>query len=81
MRHRWSVSWCDDLLDDEVVDGMPMDLIDLYWGPPVATQEFVEYYIPYELCTYRTAQGDYRQVTYNNRIVSEPKSNAANFRN
>jgi hypothetical protein len=74
-------SWCDDLLDDEVVDGMAMDLIDLYWGPPVATQEFVEYYIPYELCTYRTAQGDYRQVTYNNRIVSEPKSNAANFRN
>jgi hypothetical protein len=74
-------SWCDDLLDDEVVDGMPMDLVDLYWGPPVATQEFVEYYTPYELCTYRTAQDDYRQVTYNNRIVSEPSSNAANFRN
>jgi hypothetical protein len=74
-------SWCDDLLDDEVVDGMPMDLVDLYWGLPVATQEFVEYYTPYELCTYRTLQGDYRQVTYNNRIVSNPKSNAANFRN
>jgi hypothetical protein len=74
-------SWCDDLLDDEVVDGMPMDLVDLYWGPPVATQDFVEYYNPYELCTYRTAQGDYRQVTYSNRIVSEPKANAANFRN
>ncbi|HZC35069.1 MAG TPA: hypothetical protein VE242_05620, partial [Chthoniobacterales bacterium] len=72
-------SWCDDLFDDQVVDGMPMDLVDLYWGSPVATQDFVEYYIPYQLCTYRTEQGDYRQVTYQNRIVSEPKPNAANF--
>jgi hypothetical protein len=73
-------SWCDDLLDDEVADGMPMDLVDLYWGPPVSTQDFVEYYVPYELCTYETAQGDYRQVTYSNRIVSQPVSDAANFR-
>ena len=73
-------SWCDDLFDDEVAAGMPMDLVDLYWGPPVATQEFVEYYVPYELCTYETAQGDYRQVTYSNRIVSQPLSDAANFR-
>jgi hypothetical protein len=74
-------SWCDDLLDDQVATGMPMDLVDLYWGQPVATQEFVDYYIPYELCTYLTDQGDYRQVTYNNRIVSQPISDAANIRN
>jgi hypothetical protein len=74
-------SWCDDLFDDEVTNGMPMDLVDLYWGPPVATQEFVEYYVPYELCTYQTAQGDYRQVTYHNRVVSQPLSDAAHFPN
>jgi hypothetical protein len=72
-------SWCDDLLDDEVVDGMSMDLVNLYWGPPVETQEFVEYYIPYQLCTYRTERGDYRQVTYKNRIVAEPKPSGTNF--
>jgi hypothetical protein len=52
-----------------------MDLVDTYWGQPVATQEIVEYYVPYEVCTYRTADGDYRQVTYKNRVVSRPTSN------
>jgi hypothetical protein len=65
-------SWCDDLLDDRVDDGMPMDLVDSYWGQPVSTQEFVEYYAPYELCTYRIGDSDYRQVTYKNGVVSEP---------
>ena len=74
-------SWCDDLLDDQIADGMPMDLVDSYWGSPVATQDFVEYDNPYELCTYLTAQGDYRQVTYNNRIVSQPTSATANVGN
>jgi hypothetical protein len=74
-------SWCDDLLDDDVANGMPMDLVDRYWGSPVATQEFVEYDVPYELCTYLTAQGDYRQVTYHNKIVSQPISDATNFQN
>jgi hypothetical protein len=73
-------SWCGDLLDDQIDDGMPMDLVDTYWGQPVATQEFVEYYVPYEVCTYRTADGDYRQVTYKNRVVSRPTSNVADVR-
>jgi hypothetical protein len=64
-------SWCDDLLNDQIDDGMPMDLVDAYWGQPVSTQEFVEYYVPYEVCTYRTADGDYRQVTYKNRVASQ----------
>ena len=74
------VSWCDDLLDDQIDDGMPMDLVDAYWGQPVDTQEFVEYYVPYEVCTYRTADGDYRQVTYKNRVVSRPTSYVADVR-
>jgi hypothetical protein len=57
-----------------------MDLVDAYWGQPVDTQEFVEYYVPYEVCTYRTADGDYRQVTYKNRVVSRPTSNVADVR-
>ena len=73
-------SWCDDLLNDQIDDGMPMDLVDAYWGQPVDTQGFVEYYVPYEVCTYRTADGDYRQVTYKNRVVSRPTSNVANVR-
>ena len=73
-------SWCDDLLDDQIDDGMPIDLVDAYWGQPVDTQEFVEYYVPYEVCTYRTADGDYRQVTYKNRVVSRPTSNVADVR-
>src|SRR4029077_7045024 len=73
-------SWCGGLLDDKIDAGMPMDLVDTYWGQPVATQEFVEYYVPYEVCTYRTADGDYRQVTYRNRVVSRPTSNVADVR-
>src|SRR5271166_6393189 len=55
-------NWCDALLSDQIDDGMPMDLVDAYWGQPVETQEFVEYYVPYEVCTYRTADGDYRRT-------------------
>jgi len=74
-------TWCDDLLDDEVDPGMPMDLVDLYWGPPVDTQQFVEYNAPYEISTYRNAEGDYRQVTSKDRIVSQPMYNGADLNN
>src|SRR6266436_6698470 len=67
-------SWFDDLSNNEIDDGMPMDLVDAYWGQPVDTQEFVEYYIPYEVCTYRTADGDYHQVTYKNGVASRAPS-------
>ena len=73
-------SWCDDLLDDRVDDGMPMDLVDTYWGQPVDTQEFVEYYVPYELYTYRSDDGNYHQVTYRNGIVSRPTANVTDVR-
>jgi hypothetical protein len=73
-------SWCDVLLNDQIDDGMPMDLVDAYWGQPVDTQEFVEYYVPFEVCTYRTADGDYRKVTYKNRVASRPTSNVAEVR-
>jgi len=73
-------SWCDDLLDNQVEDGMPVDLIDTYWGQPVDTQEFVEYNVPYELYTYRIDDSDYRQVTYKNGVVSRPTSNVADVR-
>jgi hypothetical protein len=73
-------TWCDDLLDDRIDDGMPMDLVNTYWGQPVATQEFVEYYAPYELYTYRTGDSDYHQVTYKNRVVSRPTPNVADVR-
>jgi hypothetical protein len=73
-------SWFDDLLNDEIDDGMPMDLVDAYWGQPVDTQEFVEYYVPYEICTYLTANGGYRKVTYKDRVVSRPTSNMADVR-
>jgi hypothetical protein len=59
---------------------MPMDLVDAYWGQPVDTQEFVEYYVPYEICTYLTADGDYRKVTYKDRVVSRATSNVADVR-
>jgi hypothetical protein len=50
-------SWTDDLLNDEVVDGMSTDLVDVYWGAPIYTQDFVEYYVPYENRYYRTPAG------------------------
>jgi hypothetical protein len=73
-------SWCDDLLDDQVDDGMPMDLVDTYWGQPVETQQFVEYDVPYELYTYRTDDGNYHQVTYKDRVVSQPTPNVTDVR-
>jgi hypothetical protein len=64
-------TWCDDLLDDQVDVGMPIDLIDSYWGQPVSTQDYVEYYNPYEVCTYQTPDGNYRQVTFQNGVVTQ----------
>jgi hypothetical protein len=64
-------TWCDDLLDDQVDVGMPIDLIDSYWGQPVSTQDYVEYYNPYEVCTYQTPDGNYRQVTFQNGVVAQ----------
>jgi hypothetical protein len=51
-----------------------MDLVDTYWGQPVDTQEFVEYYVPYEFYTYRTDDGNYHQVTYKDGVVSTPNA-------
>jgi hypothetical protein len=64
-------TWCDDLLDDQVDTGMPVDLIDSYWGQPVSTQDYEEYYNPYEVCTYLTPDGNYRQVTFQNGVVAQ----------
>ena len=64
-------TWCDDLLDDQVDLGMPIGLIDSYWGQPVSTQDYVEYYNPYEVCTYQTPDGNYRQVTFQNGVVTQ----------
>ncbi len=63
-------TWCDDLLDDQVDTGMPVDLVDSYWGQPVSSQEYVEYYTPYQVCTYQTPDGNYRQVTFQNGVVA-----------
>jgi hypothetical protein len=65
-------TWCDDLLDDQVDVGMPIGLVDSYWGDPVSTQDYVEYYNPYETCTYQTPDGNYRQVTFQNGVVTQP---------
>jgi hypothetical protein len=64
-------TWCDDLLDDQVDAGMPIDLVDSYWGQPISTQQYVEYYTPYQVCTYQTPDGNYRQVTFQNGVVSQ----------
>jgi hypothetical protein len=65
-------TWCNDLLDDQVDVGMPVDLVDAYWGQPVSTQEYEEYYTPYEVYTYQTPDGNYRQVTFQNGVVTQP---------
>jgi hypothetical protein len=63
-------TWCDDLLDDQVDTGMPVDLVDSYWGQPVSSQDYVEYYTPYQVCTYQTPDGNYRQVTFQSGVVA-----------
>jgi hypothetical protein len=50
--------------------GMPVDLVDSYWGQPVSSQEYEEYYTPYQVCTYQTPDGNYRQVTFQNGVVA-----------
>ena len=35
-------NWCGALLNNQIDDAMPMDLVDAYWGQPVETQEFVD---------------------------------------
>jgi hypothetical protein len=64
-------TWCDDLLDDQVDVGMPEALVDSYWGQPVSTQDYEEYYTPYEACTYQTPDGNYRQITFQNGLVAQ----------
>jgi hypothetical protein len=63
-------TWSDDLLDDQVDTGMPIDLIDSYWGQPISSQQYEEYYTPYDVCTYQTPDGNYRQVTFQNGVVA-----------
>ena len=48
-------------------------------GPPIYTQDFVEYYVPYQSRCYRTPAGDYRQVTFADKVVveSQPVSSGA----
>jgi len=64
-------TWCEDLLADQVDAGMPMGLIDQYWGQPVSAQDYVEYYVPYEVCNYETSEGEYIQVIYQNGVVAQ----------
>ncbi|HYZ75630.1 MAG TPA: hypothetical protein VE641_21310 [Chthoniobacterales bacterium] len=64
-------TWCDDLLDDQIDAGMPVDLIDSYWGQPISTQDYEEYYNPYQVCTYLAPDGSYRQVTFQNGVVTQ----------
>jgi hypothetical protein len=64
-------NWCDDLLDDQVDAGMPENLVDSYWGQPVSTQQYEEYYTPYQVYTYQTPDGNYRQVTFQNGVVTQ----------
>jgi hypothetical protein len=37
----------------------------------VSSQDYVEYYVPYEVCTYETPQGQYIQITYQNDVVTQ----------
>ncbi|MGA8654907.1 MAG: hypothetical protein WB586_02065 [Chthoniobacterales bacterium] len=66
----WLVAgWCDDLFADQIVPGMPLDLVEAYWGDPL----YIQTSGPEEILTYPFGNL-YRQVILVEGCVTEVRT-------
>ena len=56
-------TWSDALVRDEIVVGMPAELIANYWGEPIATETVVLAGVPAKVWTYRVRPGKTEKIT------------------
>lgn len=61
--------WCDDLFADQIVAGMPLDLVEAYWGDPL----YIQTSGPEEILTYPFGNL-YRQVILVGGEVTEVRT-------
>jgi hypothetical protein len=61
--------WCDDLFADQIVPGMPLDLVEAYWGDPL----YIQTSGPEEILTYPFGNL-YRQVILVGGQVTEVRT-------
>jgi len=61
--------WTDAMADDEIVAGMPTDLVLDYWGTPLATDPVMLASGPAEVWTYRERPEHTVKVTVSHRAV------------
>jgi hypothetical protein len=67
----WIVgSWADALAQDEILDGMPSELVLDYWGNPVLIERIVRGGRPGEVWTFHPRPGRTTEVTVFNHRVS-----------
>jgi len=57
-RLSWLITGAMPCCNDQIDDGMPMIWLTLIVGQPIERKSSSQYYVPYEVCTYRTADGD-----------------------
>jgi len=60
----WEIdAWTDALCQDEIIAGMPSDLVLDYWGNPIASDSIFLAGVPAEVWTYRLRPGRTDRIT------------------
>lgn len=60
----WEIdAWTDALWQNEIIDGMPSDLVLDYWGNPIATDSIFLDGAPADVWTYRLQPGKTERIT------------------
>jgi len=66
----WEIDeWCDALWQDNIIAGMPADLVLDYWGNPIATESIVLDGAPAGVWTYRLQSGRTERITVAHSVV------------
>ena len=66
----WEIGeWCDALWQDDIIAGMPANLVLDYWGNPIATESIVLDGAPAGVWTYHLRPGHTERITVANGVV------------
>jgi|GEM_PF-4968536 len=67
----WQIdAWSDALADDEILAGMPSDLVLNFWGDPIAAEDVLVAGIPTTVWTYRVRSSFAEKVTVVRGVVT-----------
>lgn len=63
-------SWADAVVENEIITGMPTDLVMNYWGTPIGTEAVLVAGVPQEVWTYETSPGRKIHITVREKTVT-----------